>query len=441
MERSLLQRVGTLLYLVHPNTTTFSSVDQVPNYIHEAVPFFVFFFVLELTLHYLWGKPQRLNEATTSLGIGILHEATGFISSWVVLLGYDWLYQYRLWDLPWDSPYTWFGAFILVDFCFYWIHRANHELNILWAVHQIHHSDEDFNFATAVRLSVLQRVAHFGFYHPLALIGFPLPTVSVHIAFNYLFQFWVHTKYIGSLGPIGWVFMTPSFHRVHHGANKWCLDKNYGSVFVIWDRIFGTFEPEKDNEEIVYGLTKQPQTHNALWHEVYYFVEVYRKARSMTTWGDSLKALFYGPGWAPGLPRLGDPSTFIDVKAPRIKYNPRISQGMLLYIASHMTLTFLAQQLMVAKYMGSLGIMLSMLIFIFVSVGVLTAMFDGWVWAPLAEAVRCAAFVACYFSITQITAIPVVDTGLLVYFTTSCLFWTTKGVNDMIFRLSTKKMK
>nr|XP_053638754.1 alkylglycerol monooxygenase-like isoform X2 [Cherax quadricarinatus] len=315
------------------------------------------------------------------------------------------------------------------------------ELNILWAVHQIHHSDEDFNFATAVRLSVLQRVAHFGFYHPLALIGFPLPTVSVHIAFNYLFQFWVHTKYIGSLGPIGWVFMTPSFHRVHHGANKWCLDKNYGSVFVIWDRIFGTFEPEKDNEEIVYGLTKQPQTHNALWHEVYYFVEVYRKARSMTTWGDSLKALFYGPGWAPGLPRLGDPSTFIDVKAPRIKYNPRISQGMLLYIASHMTLTFLAQQLMVAKYMGSLGIMLSMLIFIFVSVGVLTAMFDGWVWAPLAEAVRCAAFVACYFSITQITAIPVVDTGLLVYFTTSCLFWTTKGVNDMIFRLSTKKMK
>ncbi|XP_045602620.2 alkylglycerol monooxygenase [Procambarus clarkii] len=440
MELSLAQRVGSLLYLVHPNTTTFTHLHLVPDYVHQAVPLFVFFISLEVAVRYLLGKPARMNQIFSSIGVGILHEATGFMASWIALIGYQWLYQYRLLDLPWASPYTWFGALVFVDFCYYWIHRANHELNILWAVHQVHHSSEDYNLATAVRLSVLQRAAHFGFYQPLALLGFPLPTVVVHVAFNYLFQFWVHLEYVGSLGPIGWVFMTPSYHRVHHGANKWCLDKNYASVFIIWDRIFGTFESERDNEEIVYGLTQQPQTHNVLWHEFYYFVEIYHKARSMTSWGDFLRALFYGPGWAPGTPRLGDPDTFTDVRAPRAKYDPQVPLWQFVYVTTHMILAFLLQQLMIMNYKTcSWEMILTCLIFIYATVGVTSAMYDGWLWAPVAEAARCAAVIA-YSSTSPITALPNIDTALFVCFAASFLFWTSTGLSD-ISRNKTNKAK
>ncbi|KAG7168155.1 Alkylglycerol monooxygenase-like 2 [Homarus americanus] len=419
MGKSLLERVGTLLYFVTPNATSFSKVDQVPNYVNEAVPLFVFFIVVEFVVRYLVGQPARINEAFSSLGVGILHEATGFISSWVVLLGYQWLYQYRIWDLPWNSPYTWFGALILVDFCYYWIHRANHELNILWAVHQIHHSSEDYNLATSVRLSVLQRAGHFGFYHPLALIGFPVSIVVAHTAFNYLFQFWVHTEHVGTLGPIGWIFMTPSYHRVHHGSNKWCLDKNYASVFVIWDRIFGTFEPERDNEVIVYGLTEQPQTHNVLWHE----------------------AVFYGPGWIPGAPRLGDPDTFPDVKAPRAKYDPQLPLWQVVYVTIHLILALLAQQLMVVRFTtSSWSTVFAFQLFIFSAVGVTSALYDGWRWAPAAEAARCAAFTTYALS-TPITAVPTVDNTLVFSFVIFFIFWTRRGLNRLSSNINTNKIK
>ncbi|XP_071534409.1 alkylglycerol monooxygenase-like [Panulirus ornatus] len=438
---SMAQRVGSLFYLVGPNTTTFRHQEDVPNYINEAVPVMTFLITLESIIHYLVGRPTRLNEAFSSMGLGILHEATGFLSSWVVLLGYNWLYQYRLWDLPWDSPYTWFGAFIFVDFCYYWIHRANHELNILWAVHQLHHSSEDFNLATSLRLSILQRAAHFGFYQPLALLGFPLPTVTVHVAFNYLFQFWVHTDFVGTLGPIGWVFMTPSYHRVHHGANKWCLDKNYASVFIIWDCIFGTFEPERENVEIVYGLTEQPQTHNVLWHEFFYFGMLYSKVRNMSTWGDSLKALFYGPGWSPGAPRLGDPSSFQNVKAPRIKYNPQLPMWQVVYVYSHLLLALMAQQLLAAKYTAaSWPTVLRFLAFIFMSVGVLSAMYDRWRWAPVAEAARCAIYIAYAYN-TFVTDILFIDTALLVYFVMSMLLWTTQSLGVLSTHFKSNKLE
>ncbi|XP_042223356.1 alkylglycerol monooxygenase-like [Homarus americanus] len=436
MEWTLLQRVGTMFYLVSPNSTSFSRIDHVPNYIHEAIPVMAVFMLVDLAVRFLQGKTVRFSEVFFSVNSGILDEAARL--SWVVLLGYQWLYQYRIWDLPWDSLYTWFGAFILVDLCYYWIHRANHEVNILWAVHQYHHSAEDFTFSTSIRNSVLQRAIHFGFYHPLALIGFPLPTVAVHIAFNYLYQFFMHNEYVGNLGPIGWVLMTPSLHRVHHGSNKWCLDKNYASVFVIWDRIFGTFEPERDNEVIVYGLTEQPQTHNVLWHQVYYFDEIYKKARSMSTWRDSLKAVFYGPGWSPGAPRLGDPDTFPDVKAPRAKYDPQLPLWQVVYVVSHQLLALSAQQLMVIRYTTSSWLMvLTFLVFITMAVCVTSAIFDGWRWAPMAEAARCGAF--AYAFTTPVTAIPDVDTALMVYFSLCFLFWTKHGLNHPSAKIHTNK--
>ncbi|XP_063613869.1 alkylglycerol monooxygenase-like [Penaeus indicus] len=365
----------------------------------------------------------------------------GFISEGAILLGYEWLYKYRVLDLPWDSLYTWWAAFFFVDFCYYWVHRANHEVNLLWAAHQVHHSSEDYNFGTSSRISIFQRMTYFGFYHPLALLGIPMSSVMVHLGLNYLFQFWVHNEEIGKLGPLEWIFNTPSHHRVHHGANKWCLDKNYGSVLIIWDRIFGTFQEEKEGEEIVYGLVDQPQSMNGVWHEIFYFEKIYEKARSMSSWGDSLRAVFYGPGWVPGAPRLGDPDGFPDVKAPRVKYDPQMPAWFLAYTGFHLFLALLAQQMLLihlkVSFFFFLALFLSLvspwytvatfLSFIFVTVGVLGSMFDGWRWAPLLESARCAAFLL-YARATPISGAPMLDGALVLCFAMSAVFWTSQSL-------------
>ncbi|XP_037789390.1 alkylglycerol monooxygenase-like [Penaeus monodon] len=417
---SVIQRLGYLFYAVNPKASLFKHPEEVPRYENEVCT----------------GKQIRSNEVLTSLAIGLLHETTVFISEGAILLGYEWLYQYRVLDLPWDSLYTWWAAFFFVDFCYYWVHRANHEVNLLWAAHQVHHSSEDYILPTAVRVSVFQRMTYFGFYHPLALLGIPISSVMVHLAFNFLFQFWVHNEDIGKLGPLEWVFNTPSHHRVHHGSNKWCLDKNYGSIFIIWDRIFGTFQEEREGEEIVYGLVDQPQSMNGVWHEIFYFEKIYEKARSMSSWSDSLKAVFYGPGWVPGAPRLGDPDGFPDVRAPRGKYDPQMPAWFLWYTLVHLTIGIFFQQIMLIHLQSTLSShsqassWLTVALFIafnFLTVGVLGSMFDGWRWAPLLEAARCAAFLL-YARATPISGAPMVDAALVLCFAMSAVFWTSQSL-------------
>ncbi|KAF2358769.1 Fatty acid hydroxylase, partial [Trinorchestia longiramus] len=149
-----------------------------------------------------------------------------------------------------------------------WLPVVLSEANVGWGAHQVHHSSEDYNLSTALRQSVFQKFFSFGFYLPLALVGVPLPAVLVHLQFNLLYQFWIHTEVVTTLGPLEWVLNTPSHHRVHHGSDPWCLDKNYAGFLIIWDRLFGTFEPERPDEKINYGLVDQPQTFNIAWLQV-----------------------------------------------------------------------------------------------------------------------------------------------------------------------------
>ncbi|KAK7084347.1 hypothetical protein SK128_003497 [Halocaridina rubra] len=424
-----VQRIGTLFYLVDPSKSTFKDPKEVPQYINEALPLFIALALLETAIRYLQGKKVRWNELFCSGGIGLLYMAIDFVCGAIMLLGYEWLYARRFLDLPWNSVYTWTGAFFLVDICYYWLHRAHHEVNILWAVHQVHHSGEDFNFGIPMRNSILQRAVSFGFYQPLALLGFPFPTILTHVALNFLFQFWVHTELISTVGPLEWIFNTPSHHRVHHGANKWCLDKNYGSVLIIWDRIFGTFQEEKHNEEIVYGLTSQPQSHNALWHQVFHFVDIYDKYKSMSTWTDKMKALFYGPGWFPGTHRLGDPDTFPDIKAPRAKYDPQLPKWQLVYIFTHLMLAGLVLYVFIIYRQDlSWSTVILCLVFFISSAGILTSMLDAWKWAPMMEASRCAMFIVAFTHLNPMANIPVANTAITGFFTISALFWISQSM-------------
>lgn len=420
----ILQRVGTFFYLVDPNTAVFQDPKQVPNYINEAVPIFIFLTVVEFLATLLQGKELRINSILSSSGMGIIHQASDIMYGFVMLMGYEWLYERRLMDIPWDSMYAWFAVFILVDFIYYWEHRAKHEVNFLWGAHQVHHSSEDFHYPVALRNSMLHKIVSFGFYHPLALLGFPLSIVKVHAGLNLLFQFWIHTEYIGKLGPIEWIFNTPSHHRVHHGANKWCLDKNYASVFILWDRMFGTFQAERPDEKIVYGLTNQPQKYNVIWHQFFHFVDMYHKAREMKTWGDVLKVIFYGPGWNPGTPRLGDPSTLKD-NPVRTKYDNKLPLWQSAYILLHILMTA-AVQFTISKQIQNLSWMSIIMaqVFIFTAVTNVTSMSDKWKWAPIVEATRCAFFVT-YSQINPMTNIPIVDKTVTVFLSISALIWVS----------------
>lgn len=425
----VLQPLGSLFYIVDPNSTAFKEPDDVPNYTNEAIPLFIAFIVLEWLVVKLkkLGK-IRHNDFINSLSHGIVYDVFGVVFRSFTLWGYDWLYERRVIDLDWSSPVTWWVAALGVDLGYYWFHRATHEVNLIWASHQVHHSSEEYNLSTALRQSMFQRYFSFGVYQPLALLGVPLSAILVHAQFNLLYQFWIHTEVVKNCGPLEWVLNTPSHHRVHHGANKWCLDKNYAGVLIIWDRLFGTFEPERKDEKIAYGLVGQPQSQNVLWLQFFYFGAVFQKARSMSTCGDALRALFYGPGWFPGTPRLGDPDTFPDVRAPRAKYDPQLPLWQEVYVVVHFLVIMILHNIFISQSATLSWItVLMFFVFIFVSVGIIGAMYDGWWWAPLVEAARCVAYVA-YARDMAVTNIVLLDTAILAYFAMSTLLWVSQSL-------------
>ncbi|MEH6570162.1 MAG: sterol desaturase family protein [Halioglobus sp.] len=175
---------------------------------------------------------------------------------------YFYLYQFRAFEISALLPLwaQWLLAFVAIDFVFYWYHRASHSTRGLWAIHMNHHSSEEMNFVVAFRQAWLGPLSKIPFFLSLPLLGLdPSITMVAGVAAT-LWGVWGHTQIIGKLGPVEWLFNTPSHHRVHHGTNVQYIDKNYGNLFIIWDRMFATFEPE--NETVVYGLTKNVNTFN-----------------------------------------------------------------------------------------------------------------------------------------------------------------------------------
>tara|TARA_B100000945_G_scaffold127898_1_gene101933 strand:+ start:2388 stop:3224 length:837 start_codon:yes stop_codon:yes gene_type:complete len=172
------------------------------------------------------------------------------------------LYQFRLFDLASIIPLwaMWILTFILIDLVFYIYHRISHRSRFLWAIHMSHHSSEEMNFAVSFRQAWLGPISKIPFFIILPLIGLDPTIIAVAGVISTLWGIFGHTQVIGKLGPIEWIFNTPSHHRVHHGANEEYIDKNYGNLLIIWDRIFGTFEPEKAN--VRYGLVKNVNTFN-----------------------------------------------------------------------------------------------------------------------------------------------------------------------------------
>jgi sterol desaturase/sphingolipid hydroxylase (fatty acid hydroxylase superfamily) len=314
-------------------------------YITYAVPFFFLLIGVELAVA-LWQRKRyyRLHDAINDLSCGSTEQIIGIFLKGVLFAGYQGTYAFATARglNPLDvhalsAGGKWAAAialFLGVDLAYYWFHRIAHEYNAPWAGHVVHHSSEDYNLAVAMRQGAFQGVFSWVFYLPLALLGFPPSWFAAVMSFNLLYQFWIHTRTIKTLGPVEWVFNTPSHHRVHHARNPKYLDRNYAGTLIIWDRMFGTFQAEE--EEPVYGLTKPLDSWNPLWANLHVWRDLFRDAWLAPRWVDKLRIWFMPQGWRPeGLPPR-PPAPEVS-PATAIAYDTTIPRGLDLYVLAHFT--------------------------------------------------------------------------------------------------------
>ena len=270
------------------------------NLVLYAVPFFILALAIELGWGYWRGSnTYRLADTINSLQMGTLSRLRGVLQIGIGGAVYAALTnEFTAFEMNVDDPLVWVAAFILYDLCYYWSHRMGHEWRLFWASHVAHHQSEEYNLSTALRQTSTGYLS-FLFYIPLYVLGFP-PYVLITVgSLNLIYQFWVHTEHVRTLGPLEWIFITPSNHRVHHAKNPEYLDKNYGGVFILWDRLFGTFKAEEPDRPCVYGTTEQLASWNPLWANLHIYVGGVKDMVRTRYPVDALKLWFKGPGWRP----------------------------------------------------------------------------------------------------------------------------------------------
>lgn len=432
--------LGRMFYIVNPAETMYSDPQAVPQFFKNAWPYFLLFMLIENIILWIENKPiYKLNDGLTSLSHGLIQHSGKLVFRSAESYAYFYLYQhFRMINLPWNNPVTWYLAAIGVDFCYYWVHRACHEVHILWAQHQVHHSSEDFNLAVGLRQSIFQGWCGFLFYLPLAFVIPPAHFVT-HQQFNLLYQFWIHSKTVTTLGPLEYIFNTPQHHRVHHGSNIYCLDKNYGGVLIIWDRLFGTFASEKKDEEIIYGLVFNQPSFNPLHLQTFYTEYVIQKFNSMTTLSDKFAALFYGPSWQPGKPRLGLEEDKVKV-TKREKYDVQLPLWCNIYLLIHFCLVVYGYQQLATLHLTLNPLtVLSFVIYIIASLTTIGMLFDNRPYACVFELLRCILLVTAIQRLNFSRIDDNVLTGIEVFFLLSALFWFLQSIEVLqVLKIKTK---
>ena len=264
-----------------------------------SIPLFFILIAIEIVAaRLLERRVYRFADSFADLGCGIIEQLLGVLVKATLFAGYLWLYaNARLLDLPENSWLVFATCFLGVDFLYYWFHRMSHEVGAFWAAHSVHHQSEEYNLSVALRQGAFQSFFSWMFYLPLALLGFPPAVFITCSALNTLYQFWIHTRLIGKLGPFEWVFNTPSHHRVQHGRNPRYIDRSHAGTLIIWDRIFGTFIEETD--EPVYGVVKPLRSVNPIWANIAGWADIAAVAARASRFKDRLLPLVAAPGWRP----------------------------------------------------------------------------------------------------------------------------------------------
>jgi sterol desaturase/sphingolipid hydroxylase (fatty acid hydroxylase superfamily) len=263
-----------------------------------SIPIFFVLIGIELVVERITNKKlYRLPDAIANMSCGITSQLSGLFLKVFAIGIYQLLHEnFNL--VTWDKTWMyWVALFLLAYLAYYWAHRMSHEVNLFWGGHVVHHQSEDYNLSVALRQSSLQVVWTFAFSLPLAFVGFQTLDFALVTAYITLYQFWIHTELINKMGWFEYIFNTPSHHRVHHGRNPKYIDKNHAGTLIIWDRMFGTFQPEE--ERPTYGITKPINSWNAAFANFSHYEEMAKDMKRIPSWSDKIKYMFKKPGWLP----------------------------------------------------------------------------------------------------------------------------------------------
>ena len=327
----------------------------------------------------------RFSDSVADLSCGIVNQVVSVFTAASLFAAYWFVHEhFAVFDWPETSPWVWCAGLIAVDFTYYWFHRTAHEHNLLWVTHSPHHSSEEYNLTVALRQGAIEPWAAWLFRLPLAILGLP-PLVYLSCnAINTVYQFWVHTRLVDRAGPLEAVLVTPSHHRVHHGCDPKYLDRNYSGMFIVWDRLFGTFQVEE--EPPTYGVVRQVASWNPIWANLEHAAKVRDRARGLP-WRDQARLWWAGPAIFA--------ASGAEIVAGRPKYDARVTPRTVAYVLAHFAIVLVATVALLFAAASLPGLERVLLgAFVVVSVASLGGILDGSWWAAPLEGLRLASIPA-----------------------------------------------
>ncbi|HMT53111.1 MAG TPA: sterol desaturase family protein [Saprospiraceae bacterium] len=333
---------------------------------------------------------NRLFDTISSLSSGITNVIKDVLGLSIVIISYGWLVDHLAIYHIQSTILTYVLAFIGIDFAGYWIHRWSHEINVFWNRHIIHHSSEEFNLSCALRQSVSEIFALFTFtYIPMAILGIPAQVVAIVAPIQLFAQFWYHTRLIHKMGWLEYILVTPSHHRVHHAINPEYMDKNYSQIFIIWDKLFGTFQPEKEEIPAVYGVTRAVHTWNPWIINYQHLWLLISDAWRTKSWLDKLKIWVMPTGWRPADVSTAFPVPYTKEIYLRNKYDTIASPLFKVWAVGQLLITLLLMMFLFNN-IGTIPFSSVLLygLFLFVNIFAYTSLMDGNLIGIAAEVLK-----------------------------------------------------
>ncbi|MCI5082597.1 MAG: sterol desaturase family protein [Saprospiraceae bacterium] len=356
-----------------------------------AIPGFVVLVIIESIAARLIGrKVNNGMDTISSLSSGMTNTLKSLMGLSIVILSYDWMASnWAIFDIK-SSLWLYILAFIGIDFASYWSHRFNHVVNVFWNRHIVHHSSEEFNLACALRQSISGIVeVYFFLYIPMAILGIPTEVVAIVAPLHLFAQFWYHTRLIGKMGFLEHIIVTPSHHRVHHAINKEYIDKNLAAIFIVWDKMFGTFQEELEDVPPVYGTLKPVKTWNPVVINFMHLWQLIKDAWRAESWWDKARIWFMPTGWRPDDVKKKYPVEIVTDVYNRPKYDSKASAALLTWswfqLLFHLGLMYYA-----LISFGNFDYMYIMayMVFLFISIFAYTSLMDGHMMALFFEGLK-----------------------------------------------------
>lgn len=382
-----------------------------------AVPFFLFFMFLEFYFSKKRNKKtHQFNETVANINVGIVERISDLVTTGSFFFVFSWLNtHFSLFKIE-SNWFTWVLLFLATDLVWYWYHRFGHEINLFWAAHIVHHQSEDFNYTAAARITVIQAVARGLFWSILPIIGFPAEMITILLLIHGTYPFFTHTQLIGKLGWLEYIIVTPTHHGVHHSSNPEYLDKNYGDMLIIWDKIFGTFAAQTVTPK--YGLTTSLDSHSFLWQHFHYFLELAVAVRLTKSFKGKIKVLLDSPAnFDPRIRTLLERK--LSQKVTKVEYSMQLIRAIKIKTAT--TVFILFSTILFSHSISQIHLFL-LTVFIILSVIVTGAMLEQKRWIFHLEFLRFSIF--CFglhfsFPTLYFTILIIASIGLI------CLFYNS----------------